>query len=178
MNRVDARPVRCIRGRLVTAAYERKQSMLVAALSRLLFFATGRRDYFRSTSRPARRQAFGKSGRRQEARPAGQGRPTRPKPGASPVVTGASVRHAQPRPPHLDEPAMPLDGALPELAEVEVLIAEAEAELAVLRRHPEREGRAPDPSDPFDLAGCLEIWLRALREHRDDLLRRTDIISG
>jgi outer membrane protein TolC len=69
---------------------------------------------------------------------------------------------------------MPLDGALPELAKVEALIARAEAELAVLRQHPEREGRAPDPSDPFDPAGCLEIWLRALREHRDDILRRTD----
>src|SRR3954451_14702885 len=95
---------------------------------------------------------------RQEARPADQRRPTRPQPGASPIVTGASVRHAQPRPPHLDEPAMPLDGALPELAAGEALIAQAEAELAVLRQHPEREGRAPDPSDSSDPAGCLEIW--------------------
>jgi hypothetical protein len=69
---------------------------------------------------------------------------------------------------------MPPDGALPEMAEVEALIAEAEAELAVLRRPLEREGRTPDPSDPFDPAGCLEIWLRALRERRDDLLRGTD----
>ena len=53
---------------------------------------------------------------------------------------------------------MPLDGALPELAEVEALIARAEAELAVLGRPLEREGRTPDPFDP---AGCLEIWLRA-----------------
>ena len=68
---------------------------------------------------------------------------------------------------------MSSDGVLPELAEVEALIARAETELAVLGRHPDREGRAPDPSDPYDPAGCLEIWLRALREHRDDILRRT-----
>ena len=68
---------------------------------------------------------------------------------------------------------MSSDGVLPELAEVEALIAQAETELAVLRRPLEREGRFPDPSDPFDPAGCLEIWLRALRERRDDLLRRT-----
>ena len=68
---------------------------------------------------------------------------------------------------------MPSDGVLPELAEVEALIAEAEAELAVLRQHLEREGRAPDPSDPSDPTRCLEIWLRALRERRDDILRRT-----
>jgi len=69
---------------------------------------------------------------------------------------------------------MSSDGVLPELAEVEALIAQAEAELAVLGRHPERDGRAPDPSDLFDPTGCLEIWLRALREHRDNILRRTD----
>jgi hypothetical protein len=69
---------------------------------------------------------------------------------------------------------MSSDGVLPELAEVEALIAQAETELAVLRRPLEREGRPPDPSDPFDPAGCLEIWLRALRERRDDLLRGTD----
>jgi hypothetical protein len=69
---------------------------------------------------------------------------------------------------------MPSDGVLPELAEVEALIAQAETELAVLRRPLEREGRSPDPSDPFDPAGCLEIWLRALREFRGDLLRGTD----
>jgi len=66
---------------------------------------------------------------------------------------------------------MPSDGVLPELAEVEALIAQAETELAVLRRPLECEGRSPDPSDP---AGCLEIWLRALREFRGDLLRGTD----
>ena len=69
---------------------------------------------------------------------------------------------------------MPSDGVLPELAEVEALIAQAETELAVLRRPLECEGRSPDPSDPFDPAGCLEIWLRALREFRGDLLRGTD----
>src|SRR4051794_26135814 len=90
----------------------------------------------------------GKSGRRQEARPAGQGRPPRPKPGASPVVTGARRSDTRSRGrPHLSEPAMSSDGVLPELAEVEALIAEAE--LAVLRQHLECEGRAPDPSDPF-----------------------------
>ena len=68
---------------------------------------------------------------------------------------------------------MSSDGTLPELAEVEALIAEAEAKLAVLRQHLECEGRAPGPSDPFDPVGCLEIWLRALRERRDDILRRT-----
>ena len=66
---------------------------------------------------------------------------------------------------------MSSDGVLPELAEVEALTAQAETELAVLRRPLEREGRPPDPFDP---AGCLEIWLRALRERRDDLLRGTD----
>ena len=69
---------------------------------------------------------------------------------------------------------MSSDGVLPELAEVEALIAQAETELAVLRRSLEREGRPLDPSDPCDPAGCLEIWLRALRERRDDLLRGTD----
>ena len=157
MNRVDARPVRCIRGRLVTAAYERKQSTLVAALARPLFETLA--DAATSRSIPGRPpdRRHGKSGRRQEARPAGQGRPTRPKPGASPVVTGARRSDTRSRGrPHLSEPAMPSDGVLPELAEVEALIAEAEAELAVLRQHLEREGRAPDPSDPFDPAGCLE----------------------
>ena len=69
---------------------------------------------------------------------------------------------------------MPSDGVLPELAEVEALVAQAEVELAVLRQRLEHEGRSPDPSDPFDSVGCLEIWLRALRERRDDLLCGTD----
>lgn len=67
---------------------------------------------------------------------------------------------------------MPPDGNPPELAEVEALIAQAEAGLAVLRRRLEREGRTPDPLDPSDPGGCLELWLRALRERRDDVLRR------
>jgi hypothetical protein len=54
-----------------------------------------------------------------------------------------------------------------ELAEVEALIARAEAELATLRRRLGREGRVPDPADPFDPVRCLEIWLAALYAARD-----------
>src|SRR4051812_39889789 len=99
MNRVDARPVRCIRGRLVTAAYERKQSTLVAALARPLFFAAGRRDYFPINPRPTARQASREVGTAtgSEARRPGT---------AAATETGrlagryrrAPVRHAQPRP--------------------------------------------------------------------------------
>ena len=65
---------------------------------------------------------------------------------------------------------MPPDGNPPELAEIEALIAEAEAELAVLRQRLECGSRAPDPSDPFNPVGCLEIWLAALYATRAGLL--------
>ncbi len=67
---------------------------------------------------------------------------------------------------------MPPDSRRRELAEIEALIARAEAELAELARGLEQDGHGPDPSDPFDPVGCLEIWLRALRDRRDELVRR------
>jgi hypothetical protein len=50
-------------------------------------------------------------------------------------------------------------------------IAGAEAELGAVRRRLAREGRAPDPADPFDPVRCLEIWLVALYATRDGLMR-------
>ena len=67
---------------------------------------------------------------------------------------------------------MVTDRLFSELAEVEVMIAQAEAELAELRRRLEQEGRSPEPSDPSDPVGCLEIWLAALRTCRKELSRR------
>ncbi len=57
-----------------------------------------------------------------------------------------------------------------ELAEIEAMIARAEAELSALRFRLGREGRAVDPSDPFDPVHCLEIWLAALYATRARLL--------
>ena len=70
------------------------------------------------------------------------------------------------------------DGVLPELAEVEALIAQAETELAVLGRFLEREGRFFDPADPFDPVGCLEIWLAALYAARAGLLHASGQASS
>ena len=48
-------------------------------------------------------------------------------------------------------------------AEIEALIAQAEADLAVLKLREQRDGRAcRDPSDPADPQRCLELWLAAL----------------
>src|SRR3954452_25317683 len=53
----------------------------------------------------------------------------------------------------------------PSLAEIEGLLARAEAALAGL--HLGREaGPPPDPSDPADPVRCLEIWIAALRTLR------------
>src|SRR3954452_23839994 len=53
----------------------------------------------------------------------------------------------------------------PSLAEIEGLLARAEAALAGL--HLGREaGPPPDPSDPADPVRCLEIWIAALRALR------------
>jgi hypothetical protein len=64
---------------------------------------------------------------------------------------------------------MPPDRAQ-ELASIEALIEQAEHELKALRLKG-NGGPPPDPSDPFDPVGCLEIWLAALRGHRTELLR-------
>src|SRR3954449_3551922 len=50
----------------------------------------------------------------------------------------------------------------PSLAEIEGLLARAEAALAGLHLGSEA-GPAPDPSDPADPVRCLEIWIAALR---------------
>src|SRR3954451_2601867 len=94
---------------------------------------------FPATAPPLRSRDLWQSGGRLEARPAGQRRSTRrPQPDAAPAVTGARRSDTLSRGrPHLSEPAMAADGVLPELAEVDALIAQAEAELAVLGRHPE-----------------------------------------
>jgi hypothetical protein len=48
-------------------------------------------------------------------------------------------------------------------AEIEALIAQAEADLAVLKLREQRNGGARrDPSDPADPQCCLELWLAAL----------------
>jgi len=52
-------------------------------------------------------------------------------------------------------------------ADIERLIARAEADLAGLTLRRAREaGPPPDPSDPADPARCLQIWLAALRSVR------------
>ena len=52
-------------------------------------------------------------------------------------------------------------------ADIERLIARAEADLAGLTLRRAREaGPSPDPSDPADPARCLQIWLAALRSVR------------
>ena len=49
-------------------------------------------------------------------------------------------------------------------ADIERLIARAEADLVDLMLHRAREvGPMPDPADPADPARCLQIWLAALR---------------
>ena len=53
----------------------------------------------------------------------------------------------------------------PGLAEIEGLLARAEAALAGLRLGREA-GPPPDPSDPADPVRCLEIWIAALRAAR------------
>jgi hypothetical protein len=70
---------------------------------------------------------------------------------------------------------MPRRGRRLELAGIEAMIADAEAELAALRLRLVREGRPPgDPSHAFDPVGCQGIWLAALRAARDELLRDDD----
>src|SRR5437764_617707 len=52
-------------------------------------------------------------------------------------------------------------------ADIEYLIARAEADLAgLMLRHAREAGPPPDPSDPADPARCLQIWLAALRSVR------------
>ena len=67
---------------------------------------------------------------------------------------------------------MPPDHAQ-ELARIEAMIGQAEAQLAAHKVRIKREGRSPNPSDPFDQVGCLELWLTVLRELRDGLLRQS-----
>ena len=66
---------------------------------------------------------------------------------------------------------MPLDRAQ-ELAQIEAMIGQAKAELAAHKLRLKCEGRSPNPSDPFDQVGCLELWLAVLRQLRNDLLRQ------
>jgi hypothetical protein len=52
-------------------------------------------------------------------------------------------------------------------ADIERLIARAEADLVGLMLRRAREaGPPPDPSDPADPVRCLEIWIAALRALR------------
>ena len=52
-------------------------------------------------------------------------------------------------------------------ADIERLIARAEADLVGLMLRRAREaGPPPDPSDPADPTRCLQIWLAALRSVR------------
>jgi hypothetical protein len=67
---------------------------------------------------------------------------------------------------------MPPDRAQ-ELARIEAMIGQAEAQLAAHKVRLKREGRIPNPSDPFDQVGCLELWLAVLRQLRDGLLRQS-----
>lgn len=61
-----------------------------------------------------------------------------------------------------------------ELAAIDALIADAEAELARYKHRLAQEGGpAPDPADPFDPASCFELWLKALRRYRAQLLLGT-----
>lgn len=62
----------------------------------------------------------------------------------------------------------PDDGRRRELAEIEALIAKAEAELVVLTRAGAAASR--DRADADDALACLELWLKALRARRDGLL--------
>jgi hypothetical protein len=59
----------------------------------------------------------------------------------------------------------------PTFTKIEALIGQAEAELAAHKRHLSLEGRSPNPASSFDQIGCLELWLAALRDQRDLLLR-------
>jgi hypothetical protein len=59
----------------------------------------------------------------------------------------------------------------PTFTEIKALIGQAEAELAEHKRRLRPEGRSPTPSSSFDQIGCLELWLAALRDQRDLLLR-------
>ena len=57
------------------------------------------------------------------------------------------------------------------LAEIEAMIADAEARIVALRRYPARDGGpVRDPADPLDKLSCLEIWLRALCRTRMQML--------
>jgi hypothetical protein len=52
-------------------------------------------------------------------------------------------------------------------AEIEALIAQAEADLAILKLREQRNGGARrGPSDPADLQRCPELWLAALYASR------------
>ncbi len=66
---------------------------------------------------------------------------------------------------------MPSDRAQ-ELAQIEAMIGQAEAELAAHRLRLKHEGRSPNPSDPFDQVGCLKLWLAVLRRLRSEWLRQ------
>jgi hypothetical protein len=57
-------------------------------------------------------------------------------------------------------------------AEIEALIAQAEADIAILKLREQRDGGAGrDPSDPADPQRCLELWLAALYASRPGLPR-------
>jgi hypothetical protein len=53
------------------------------------------------------------------------------------------------------------------------MIGQAEAQLAAHKLRLKREGRSPNPSDPFDQVGCLKLWLAVLRRLRSEQLRQS-----
>lgn len=67
------------------------------------------------------------------------------------------------------------DGHGASLAEVQVLIREADAERARLVRDGHPRGDQANPACPL---GCIEMWLTALWCHHDRLLRRSPPPSG
>jgi hypothetical protein len=69
---------------------------------------------------------------------------------------------------------MPPDRAQ-ELAQIEAMIGQAEAQLAAHKLRLKHGGRTPNPSDPFDQIGCLKLWLAVLRGLRNDLLRAPQV---
>ncbi len=78
-----------------------------------------------------------------------------------------------PQPPSHRAPILP--GCHPQkLPEIEAMIGQAEVQLAAHKLRLKREGRSPNPCDPFDQIGCLELWLAVLRRLRNDLLHQDE----